>query len=225
MASVGRVLDLARSHIGQGESPPGSNCQQFSTYWHHPCEAWCADFATAMLRQAGALDVAQSSYTPTLAGNYQKAGRWYHSPRPGDLVFFQWPGVGRICHVGIVEAVHSDGSIVTVEGNTDDHVMRRVRKAYIVGYGRPVYSSVGKPAPKPRPVPKPKSHPQIQMGSRGAAVRECQAKLNAKGARPTLVADGVFGPKTDAAVRTFQSRNKLVVDGVVGVHTWAALDR
>lgn len=35
--------------------------------------------------------------------------------------------------------------------------------------------------------------------------------------------DGIFGPKTEAAVKVFQGEYQLVVDGVVGSQTWMAL--
>jgi peptidoglycan hydrolase-like protein with peptidoglycan-binding domain len=40
-----------------------------------------------------------------------------------------------------------------------------------------------------------------------------------------LAVDGIFGPKTEAAVRDFQSNENLVVDGVVGRNTWTTLLR
>jgi hypothetical protein len=64
--------------------------------------------------------------------------------------------------------------------------------------------------------------PMLRLGSRGDDVRTCQRRLNLKGA--DLVEDGAFGPKTDGAVRSFQSSNGLAADGVVGPLTWAALD-
>jgi peptidoglycan hydrolase-like protein with peptidoglycan-binding domain len=65
--------------------------------------------------------------------------------------------------------------------------------------------------------------PTLRIGSSGNAVAFLQTRLNARGATPRLVVDGIFGPKTDAAVRAFQRSRGLVVDGVVGPKTWTAL--
>ena len=58
---------------------------------------------------------------------------------------------------------------------------------------------------------------------RGEDVREHQVDLNALGF-DCGVADGIFGKKTDAAVRAFQAANKLEVDGIVGPKTRSALE-
>lgn len=55
----------------------------------------------------------------------------------------------------------------------------------------------------------------------GKDVKEAQTLLTEHGIK--CDADGVFGPATDTAVRTFQKRKGLVVDGIVGAKTWAAL--
>ena len=60
-----------------------------------------------------------------------------------------------------------------------------------------------------------------RMGSRGPDIRDTQSRLNARGAR--LAEDGIFGPKTQAAVRQFQRQQGLTVDGIVGPKTQAAL--
>lgn len=63
----------------------------------------------------------------------------------------------------------------------------------------------------------------LQQGDQGARVRDAQQRLNAAGFRPPLATDGIFGPATERAVRWFQARRHLVVDGVIGPVTWAAL--
>lgn len=50
-----------------------------------------------------------------------------------------------------------------------------------------------------------------------------QAALNAHGAAPPLVADGLAGPATTAAVRAFQVRAGLDVDGIAGAETMREL--
>jgi tetratricopeptide (TPR) repeat protein len=70
-------------------------------------------------------------------------------------------------------------------------------------------------------------HSLLQYGARGDEVRDLQARLNQAGAaRPQLVLDGVFGRKTQAAVRRFQETHPpIAVDGDAGPETWSALDR
>ena len=61
----------------------------------------------------------------------------------------------------------------------------------------------------------------LRRGSAGGAVKVCQVSLGSKGF-PVAV-DGLYGPATEAAVRSFQAANALGVDGVVGPVTWSAL--
>lgn len=64
----------------------------------------------------------------------------------------------------------------------------------------------------------------LRLGAKGIEVRQLQQLLNARGARPQLVEDGDFGPMTEAAVLTFQRRVGLVADGIAGPKTLAALN-
>ncbi len=52
-----------------------------------------------------------------------------------------------------------------------------------------------------------------------------QASLNKLGADPTLEVDGIVGPATRNAVRSFQMSQGITVDGLVGPATFAALDK
>ena len=65
-------------------------------------------------------------------------------------------------------------------------------------------------------------HP-VGEGETGKRVSDLQSRLNALGAKPPLKVDGIFGPKTLAAVRAFQKSHGLKVDGLVGPKTTAAL--
>ncbi|MGN0971458.1 MAG: peptidoglycan-binding protein [Aristaeellaceae bacterium] len=66
-------------------------------------------------------------------------------------------------------------------------------------------------------------HTTLRYGSRGDEVALLQRKLRACGF--TLAVDGIFGPITREAVRSYQALQGLQVDGIAGPVTWAALDK
>lgn len=62
----------------------------------------------------------------------------------------------------------------------------------------------------------------LRNGCRGEEVKELQQDLIIKGYDPGT-ADGVFGSRTEKAVKAFQMDNGLTADGIVGPKTWAVL--
>lgn len=67
----------------------------------------------------------------------------------------------------------------------------------------------------------PPAWPLVSNGQQNVSVLTTQHLLRNKGA--TITADGIFGPNTLSAVKSFQTANGLEVDGVVGPNTWAKL--
>lgn len=62
---------------------------------------------------------------------------------------------------------------------------------------------------------------QVGFGSTGSAVSKLQTILNQHGYG--LAVDGIFGEKTRAAVRDYQKRYNLKLDGIAGPETWGSL--
>jgi hypothetical protein len=56
----------------------------------------------------------------------------------------------------------------------------------------------------------------LKIGSRGPEVKQLQEFLN-------IGNDGIFGKGTEAAVKSWQSDNRLEPDGIVGPKTWSAM--
>lgn len=74
----------------------------------------------------------------------------------------------------------------------------------------------------PASTPASSGRPSLRRGATGTYVQQAQARLRAHGR--SLVVDGVFGAQTEAAVRAFQKSKGLAVDGVIGTaQTWPAL--
>lgn len=90
--------------------------------------------------------------------------------------------------------------------------------------GNVVYQKVQEiviPTPVPTPAPIP-SITVLKKGSKGNEVKELQNKLNALGYNCGK-ADGIFGAKTETAVKQYQKDTGLIVDGMAGPKTLEAL--
>jgi murein L,D-transpeptidase YcbB/YkuD len=57
--------------------------------------------------------------------------------------------------------------------------------------------------------------PTLRLGATGDDVKLLQAAV--------MVHDGHFGPQTEAALRAYQARNGLTVDGICGPATWRSI--
>lgn len=64
--------------------------------------------------------------------------------------------------------------------------------------------------------------PALRLGSDGSDVEFLQQTLKEWGYDPGPI-DGIFGARTERAVKDFQTAKRLSVDGIVGKNTWTAL--
>ena len=93
-----------------------------------------------------------------------------------------------------------------------------------LGVGLFVYEKKKSPASKLAAIQKGAAQYQQASWETHLSVRDVQHALNALGANPPLDEDGVLGPKTNAAIKSFQAQAGLAVDGIVGPETTAALE-
>jgi hypothetical protein len=166
-SSGSKIVRIARSQLGTGESPPGSNCNPYG-----PCVEWCSLFVSWVWKRAGVpmegstvtYAYSGSIYTwaethqrdpfavPPLGGegppsNQEDSGARVlpatATPAPGDAVLYgTGPGFGPgeySAHVGLVERVFPGGQITTIDGNFGSIVARSgpFMPSQAVAYGMP----------------------------------------------------------------------------------------
>jgi peptidoglycan hydrolase-like protein with peptidoglycan-binding domain len=141
-----RLLDIARGELGTRESGGNNNgaVLKYPRAFGRGREAYCADFVSWVARRAG-LSM-NNPFCPSVVNELKRNGDWKGraNPQPGDLVLFDWDGDRVADHIGLVESVNADGSITTIEGNTDnprtgeEGVWRRTRSlGTVLGFGNP----------------------------------------------------------------------------------------
>ena len=202
---------------------------------------WCFYKAYGVATAKSLLDGNFDDYTVASAQMYMNKKAYYEAPcvpEVGDQIFFK-NAQGGICHTGLVYAV-SDTTVYTIEGNTSSSqgVIANgggvFKKSYplgysrIHGYGRPKYDVEKKTAPTPKKNDAPAvAKPTLKNGSIGAEVTKLQKDLNYLGFKgkdgKKLTVDGEFGTNTIYALKHFQKKYKLEVDGVYGAASSATM--
>lgn len=155
MATAQDILKIAQAEIGTKESPANSNNVKYNTWYYGKsvngsAYPWCATFVSWVFGQIDPSLIKKSASCMDIGNWFKNNNQWKISnPQAGDVVFFKYNTNSRWTnHIGIVESVNVDDSIITIEGNTSvtsndngGSVMRRTRKGNIVGYGVPKYNS------------------------------------------------------------------------------------
>lgn len=252
---IDKVLNIAFNEVGYLEKASNSNLDSKTgnagdknyTKYARDCFpdlqglAWCGMFSEWCLVQAFGKSTANkmvnglSADCDEIAQNFKDAGRWYKTPKKGDLILFIKNG-DDYYHVGLVYDV-TNSTVYTVEGNTSagSQVIPNggavCKKSYalgnskIGGYGRPNYSLVAPSSntttPSKQTVSSKIPSTTLKKGDNGKAVEEMQRMLNMIGY--SLTVDGDYGVKTEAAVKSFQKANGLSVNGRYGANTSEAL--
>lgn len=190
---------------------------------------WCAVFVTWCAYQlTGSRDKAMHLLCQTgpygagctqARSYYKSAGRYDRNPKIGDQVIFN-NGTSLYVHTGIVIQV-SDSYITTIEGNSANMVAQRTYKrndSNIDGYGHPRYDA--EPVKTESEVYVNVNVRTIKYGSSGNDVKTLQAVLKAEGFYKSTV-DGDFGDLTQAALKQYQKKHGLTVDGWAGSEVWS----
>lgn len=253
MVSADKVISVAMNEVGYLEKASNANLdsktgnagtKNFTKYARDYAkfagtnlqgQAWCDMFVDWCFVQAfGILKAKEllggfNAYTPTSAQYFKNMGHWYSTPTVGDVIFFK--NSSRICHTGIVYKVTGE-NVYTIEGNTSGTsgviangggVCTKVydlNNSRIAGYGRPAYeNTVTNSSPS---IP---TRNYLQKGDIGSSVKTMQTMLIKCGfSCGSSGADGQFGDATEKAVKDFQKKYVLAVDGQYGVNSKAKLE-
>lgn len=113
----GKIVELARKEVGYAEKANNT-----VKYFDSSGLPWCSVFVSWVWKEAG-VKIDNTPYTCDVGEWAKKYGKYKEGAsdlKPGDAVVYS-----PCKHMGIVEKVHSNGKITTIEGNYGDAVTRR----------------------------------------------------------------------------------------------------
>ena len=120
MSQRNQFIMTARAEIGTVEGPK-DNETKYGAFTKANFLPWCGSFVMWCAAQVKA-KLPNVVWTPGGVESFKGIGQWSNAesatPKPGDIVFFDFPGGDKTDHVGIVIKDNLDGTVTTVEGNT-----------------------------------------------------------------------------------------------------------
>lgn len=132
---------------------------------------------------------------------------------PGTALFTWKPKDQKYGHVGLYIG---NGTVIEAYGTAKGVITSKANDKRWTNWGWLVGVESGD---------MPDYKPTLRRGDKGEYVTLAQTELLQKGYDlGKCGVDGSFGAATEKAVRLFQQDNGLVVDGIIGQKTWAALD-
>lgn len=241
------LLSVAREELGYTEKKNGYT--KYGDWSGDPYAQWCAEFLCWTVDQTdkrygtNLLKVQYPLYSGSNVGRdwFIAKGRyidrrgtidgwgtqWFtgkqvpmrrdeYIPQPGDWMYFTWRGGRDTDHVAMVEYtdVNEKGEVVihTIEGNNPSKVERKeylLSDKTILGYG--TVTEVAEVTMRP--------------GNKGEKVQKLQNRLVELSLMNPKDVDGVYGAKTTAAIRTFQTdyMPEKKVNGIADMETQFAI--
>ena len=216
-----RVVGIAVHHSGVKNGPKGVTAVKAFERHHMDANGWNAIAYNWLIDEEGVI------YEGRGAGVVSAATRPYNSRTES------------ICYTGDGTKPIPEATIESFEWLVADIQKRYSNKLWLKGHqelastscpekymmqwvrqhrtGTKVVQAKTKLAPK-KPA---KTTRLVKQGSRGAHVKMMQTLLNKNGFKLTV--DGIAGPQTIGALKKYQLRSGLQVDGLCGKQSWKAL--
>lgn len=206
----------------------------FPAAWCDAFVDWCFYIAYGKANAKALLGGNFNDYTVASCQLYKNKNALDTTPKKGAQVFFTKNGQISGCyHTALVYDVDKT-YFYTIEGNTSgaSGVVSNgggvAKKKYNIAsykgkvlFGHPKYDVESSTSSSTSSIPKLASAtPNLKKGSKGTEVKRLQKDLNYLGFKgkdgKKLEVDGEFGTNTEYALKQFQKKYGLIVDGIYG---------
>ncbi|XWN29779.1 MAG: peptidoglycan-binding protein [Devosia sp.] len=231
-------LEYLRAHIGIKEIPGRKHHPWIvmlgqiiglTWKWTNDEDPWCMVAVNGAIVIAGGVSTGSALARSATWNGYGTQLAW---PVKGAIGVIARGSNTTFGHIFFIDHRSSSGMLTVIEGNADDrvkygklHESQLLPKGIVWPEGIPLTEEAQAAADAYK-----NGHRRsfaeanlLRVGDSGAEVESLQKSLRTLGIKPKLSGSGYFGPKTEAAVKAFQSAKGLDVDGIVGPKTMSSL--